>query len=88
MEANQSKPYENDIDTQCFRLLGWLKNGEKLTTYEIRARGVMHAAGRIKNLREQGYRILTHRVWQDDANRVPHYFAQYVLLPSKKGENS
>jgi hypothetical protein len=80
-------PYDNSTASQCKRLLEWLRNGEQLSTYQIRARGVMHAAGRIQNLKQQGYKILTHRVWENDSNDVPHYFAKYVLI-SEKGANA
>lgn len=77
--------YDNSINTQCNRLLDWLQNGEHLSTYECRARGIMHPAGRVNNLRNQGYNIITQRTWQEDANKVKHLFAKYILISLNHG---
>jgi hypothetical protein len=83
-----NKDYDNSIHTQCARLLRWLKNGEQLTTFELRKRGLMHPAGRINNLRNSGLNIITHRTWERDNNGVEHFFAKYILISSNlKGGN-
>ena len=77
---NTSNEYDNSISTQCTRVLKWLQNGEQLSTFELRIRGIMHPGGRINDLRNQGHRIITHRTWERDNNGIEHLFAKYILL--------
>ena len=64
-----------------------LKNHEGgLTTFDIRSRyDIPHAAGRVQELRDRGYEILT--VWDYDS--MPgghlHRVARYVLMPERQG---
>lgn len=51
------------------------------STVELRALGIYHPAGRVKDLRCMGYKIITQRVYADDAHDYRHKrIGLYVLL--------
>lgn len=67
-------------DTQARRLLRALRTGP-ITSHEARHYlDVIHPAGRIKTLREQGYIIDTRWVLQLSACGRPHRVGEYVLM--------
>ena len=70
---------DTSSDAQRVRLLAALKTGP-ITTLEARqSLNVLHPAGRIQELRNLGYRIVTH--WQTDytSEGYRHRVAKYVL---------
>ena len=68
----------NSNEAQRTRILEWLR-GESLTTLQAREHlDIMHPAGRVMELRKQGFNIFTH--WTNEAN---HRVARYVLLSSE-----
>ena len=65
----------NSNHAQRTRILEWLRR-ESLTTLQAREHlDVMHPAGRVKELRKQGFNILTY--WTIENS---HRIARYVLL--------
>lgn len=76
----KNKIHKHDIsrEAQQARILCWLKENPRLTTFEARARGIVHPAGRIKELREKGVKILTSWVTEPDDQGTPHRIAQYI----------
>ncbi|WP_411727170.1 helix-turn-helix domain-containing protein [Methyloglobulus sp.] len=64
---------------QQLRLLAYLLTSP-ITTTEARDKlDILHPPGRIKELRQQGYRIFTH--WQTvDTGKAKHRVARYVLF--------
>ena len=68
----------NSNEVQRTRILDWLRS-ESLTTLQAREHlDVMHPAGRVMELREQGLNIMTY--WTNEAK---HRIARYVLLSSE-----
>lgn len=68
---------------QRSRLLNALieRGSEGVTTlYSREQLNIMHPAGRINELRDEGHEIVTH--WDDsiDSEGFPHRVARYVLL--------
>ena len=46
------------IDSQCFKILEYLKTGASLTCYEAMTKGFgMNLRSRISNIREAGYKV-------------------------------
>ena len=67
-------------------LLDWLQNHQQITTLQARNElGIMHPAGRIKELRESGSDIATFWQWDADAIGKEHRQAVYVLLSGNGG---
>ena len=77
-QCNKSKPYTNSITSQCNRILEIFKLEGSQSTFQLRHKGIVHPAGRIKNLRDQGHKIFTDFIHEVDANSVPHRIALYV----------
>ena len=72
---------QNSTTVQRTRLLAYFKIHYKITTLEARKKlDVMHPAGRILELREEGHNIITH--WRTDHTweGKPHRVAEYVLM--------
>ena len=79
-------PISNSYTAQCARLLRYLKENGTVTTLQARhLLAVMHPAGRIKDLRNAGYTILTYWVFDTDSTGVRHRQGLYVL---KAGDNN
>lgn len=78
---------DNSKKAQIAILLAWLKDGP-LSTLEVRNRGIPHCAGRIFELRKEGYRIITEWTVEHDNANQPHRIAKYCLMSvHKKGGN-
>lgn len=90
MNNISTKPiHDNSLAGQRQRLLAYLKNNRSITTLEARHKlDIMHPAGRIKELKEQGYNIITH--WRIDTTpeEKQHRVAEYVLMPKRKEANN
>lgn len=60
--------------SQCERILKYLRNGHTLTKLEaLRKFDSMHAGARILNLREDGWRIKTTMIKTPTGKRVARY---------------
>lgn len=72
-------------EQQRRRLLAALEIGP-VSTLEARERlNVMHPAGRVMELRELGYKIVTAWTWEPDAWGRPHRVGRYVLMQHARG---
>lgn len=79
-EINQ-KHSGNDAKTQAERALAGLLSLGSLTTQDIRQElDIMHPAGRIKELRDGGYKI--PKVWEyyPTTNGKLHRMARYIFV--------
>ena len=76
------KQFSSSLAAQRQRLFSYLKEHGSITTYQARdLLGIAHPSGRIRELRGQGYLILTSSEPLADANGVIHpRSARYVLL--------
>ncbi|WP_010598992.1 helix-turn-helix domain-containing protein [Rickettsiella massiliensis] len=84
LSEEKTKPsYSNSLPTQRMRLLTKFLQGKKLTTFQARDEGIMHPAGRVRELKHQGYDIVTYRVRERDLNGVMHYIGQYIYKGRK-----
>ncbi len=71
----------NTASAQRARIKAYFCDHSRLTTLQARAElDVMHPAGRIQELREDGLNIITH--WRIDhtPEGKPHRVAEYVLM--------
>jgi hypothetical protein len=65
--------------TQRQQILAWLYIGTLTTLQARKELDIMHPAARVKELREQGYNIITH--WTTgDTGKGKHRIACYALL--------
>lgn len=83
-ESNQFDRHSTSTDAQQQRLLAALRV-EPVTTFEGRTRlGVPHVAGRIRELREAGFSIIT--TWTTARSRMGtrHRIARYLLVGEPK----
>ena len=72
---------EISFASQQARVLAWLMTKGPLTTLAARRElDVLHPAGRVKELREQGHDIFTF--WRTETTNQgrPHRVAEYILL--------
>jgi len=72
---------DNSAASQKARVFAWLRTQGPLSTLTARRElDVLHPAGRIQALREDGHNIRTH--WRTEETRLgrPHRVAEYVLL--------
>lgn len=77
-----------DSDTQVRRLLEALRQFP-ITTFEAsRFLDVYHPAGRIKDLRDDGNKIMTLRKPTTTEAGVTHSVGQYVLIEEAKPERA
>lgn len=77
---------DNSTTAQRSRLLSYLKETGYCTTNKARDElNILHPAGRIKELRDKGYNIVTHRSPDPDHAGRTHNVGLYVLLHSKQG---
>jgi hypothetical protein len=66
---------------QRARLLAWLRERGTLTTIQARELlNVMHPAGRVFELRENGHNIVTVWTWANDHEGRAHRVGRYALL--------
>lgn len=66
-------------------ILRWLKERGQITTLQARNElGIMHPAGRIKELKEAGNNIVTCWQWDKDTTGKEHKQGLYVLLEGKE----
>jgi len=79
---NKLRPYNNSIATQCKRVLEALTDRPQ-STFDLRRQGIVHPGGRMRDLRDLGYNIVTHFIRQADENNVFHRIALYVLHAHK-----
>lgn len=71
---------------QRLALLRWLQEHQQITTLQARNDlGIMHPAGRVKELRESGCDIATYWQWEADATGKEHKQGLYLLLSCKGG---
>lgn len=73
---------------QISKLRAFLREGPK-TTHFLRTHGISHPAGRVQDLRDDGYEIITQRVNSIDSDGFTHInSARYVLMkePPKQAE--
>lgn len=71
---------------QRLALLRWLQERQQITTLQARNDlGIMHPAGRVKELRESGCDIATYWQWDTDTTGKRHKQALYVLLAGMGG---
>ncbi|MFN3899973.1 MAG: helix-turn-helix domain-containing protein [Alishewanella aestuarii] len=79
------KPICNSRAAQRGRLLQYLQEKGPITTLQARHElAVMHPAGRIKDLRDNGHPILTHLVFDIDSAGVRHRQGLHVLQAGGK----
>lgn len=79
-KINQKVFYSNSRQSQCRRILSLFpENQNQLNTFFLREAGIMHPAGRIKDLRNKGYRIKTFFIKAPDANGVFHRIGLYLF---------
>lgn len=72
--------HSNSCSSQRARILKHLQKKATVTTIEARnSLGILHPAGRIKELRELGYDIRTLWTRQHDNNGVTHRIGLYLL---------
>lgn len=81
---NSSRQYSNSPVVQRARILKTFAIKPRLSTFELRDMGIMHPAGRVMELRRQGYRIELHWIYEPDANGVDHRLGQYVFQGRKR----
>jgi hypothetical protein len=81
MQCTDFSPQVSERASQQRAILAVLRF-RPATTIELReATGVMHVAGRIKELRQAGHEIDTYRVRAIDRGGRPHWCALYKMRP-------
>jgi hypothetical protein len=95
-DAKVKRSRSTATGAQLVKLLAFLREGPK-TTHFLRTHGISHPAGRVRDLRDDDYEILTLRVKTVDAHGFSHVgVAQYALMgkrprtqasPSVEGES-
>jgi len=74
------RKYDNSRNTQRARIMCLLKKFQSRTTLDFRAAGILHPAGRIRELRLKGVNIATYWSNETDNNSVYHRVARYFLI--------
>ncbi len=73
-----------ETQSQQFVLLSWMKQKKRLATLIARETlGVMHHAGRIRELRLEGHNIQLHWLHETDVTGTKHLVVDYVLHEGK-----
>lgn len=82
--SKESKlPYGNSFANQRARILKEFEARKQISTFYFRDKlGIVHPAGRIKELRNQ-HNIYTSRTNEPDQNGVMHRIALYVYIGQK-----
>ncbi len=71
---------------QCCTILRALRESS-YTTFQIRTQfDIPHVGGRICDLRNAGYEIITTRCWDSMPGGELHFVALYTLLPQRQKE--
>jgi hypothetical protein len=71
----------NGSDTQRLRLRAAFERFPSISTIEARTcLDILHPAGRIQELREEGQQIVTHWVTVDTGARIKHRIANYLFV--------
>ena len=79
-DAKVMRSRSTSTETQILKLRAFLREGPK-TTHFLRMRGISHPAGRVQDMRDDGYEIATERVNSVDSDGFTHInVARYVLL--------
>lgn len=79
-DAKAKRSRSTSTGAQIAKLLAFLREGPK-TTHYLRTHGISHPAGRVQDLRDDDYDILTQRVNTVDAHGFGHVnVAEYVLM--------
>jgi hypothetical protein len=81
MGANLDFTPSNTVKAkQCSLLINHLKNHGDISTLQGREKyGISHVAGRMHDLRNQGFLIETRRVLESDRAGRLHFIALYCL---------
>ena len=78
-DKTQQQGHPNSAQTQRQQILAWLYIGTLTTLQARKELDIKHPAARVKELREQGYNIVTH--WTTESTgKGKHHIACYVLL--------
>ncbi|MFC3093005.1 hypothetical protein DRW07_02145 [Alteromonas sediminis] len=90
MQSNQQREYSSAVSqsraVQMARLLTYLKEHRRITTLQARhLLSIMHPAGRIKELRQEGHKIEMHWVFDFDSAGKKHKQGLYVYKGGKHG---
>ncbi|MCU7801941.1 MAG: helix-turn-helix domain-containing protein [Candidatus Thiodiazotropha sp. (ex Lucinoma borealis)] len=73
--------FNTSTSAQRNAILSFLRTGEHLTTlYARETLGIMHPAMRVKELRNQSHKIITHWSVEEDVTETRHRVASYVLM--------
>lgn len=78
------KRFDSSTHSQQQRLLARLKRGPVTTVQARRDEDIPHPAGRIGELRQEGWNIITQRVICHSEAGGKHWFAKYVLMSQKQ----
>lgn len=84
----KAQTYDIPSHIQRARILAALEQAGSrgMSTIELREQeNVMHPSGRVKELRELGYLIITGWTTGTNAQGNPHRCARYILKPETKG---
>lgn len=71
--------YSTNIESQRERLLAYLLTSPCTTLQARKELDILHPAGRVQELREQGYKIVTVKSYEH-TDKATHKVARYVLL--------
>jgi predicted ArsR family transcriptional regulator len=78
---------DNSAATQRARLLAWLNDHHRITTFGARRDlDIPHPAARVQELREAGHNIVTEWTTEEAQRGRPHRIARYVLLAGMGGD--
>jgi hypothetical protein len=73
------KKLSSNTQSQKNRLIEYLQKNNRLTTIDARVKlDIMHPAQRVKDLKADGFNIVTHKRHVDNHKKV----AEYVLFSS------
>jgi hypothetical protein len=87
-DAKAKLSRSTSTQAQIAKLCAFLREGPK-TTHYLRMMGISHPAGRVNDLRNAGWEILTQRVGTIDSDGFEHFgVAEYVLLKEAPRQTS
>lgn len=79
-QNNAQQAHSNSLPEQRKRLLVALRIAPVTTISARHELDILHPAGRVQELREQGHNIVTYRDNQETPEGNKHRVARYVLL--------
>lgn len=80
LKKKSKTTYSNSRASQCKRILSLFPlHQNRLDTFLLRDAGIMHPAGRIRDLRNRGYQIKTCFIKAPDINGVYHRIGLYLF---------